>query len=63
MLRNNLITLLAESDNDTVAVNVNGILIDVDSAAHYRGNIVLVLDPEDLRSTLKQVATGKRVAS
>lgn len=59
MLRNDLINLLGERDNDTVTVDIGGILVDVDSVATDRGNIVLVLDPEDLRGTLEQVACGR----
>jgi hypothetical protein len=59
MLRNDLIVSLSEKDNDAVTVNVNGILIDVDSVSYDRESIVLVLDPEDLRSTLTQVASGR----
>lgn len=51
MLRNDLINYLAQLDNDTVTVNVDGNLIDVDSVAYDRGNIVLILDPEGLQST------------
>ena len=59
MLRNDLITNLSQHDNDTVTVNVNGILIDVDTVTNARDSIVLVLDPEDLRSVLSKVADGK----
>ncbi|MEV6600615.1 hypothetical protein AB0M36_27760 [Actinoplanes sp. NPDC051346] len=59
MLRNDLIIKLSEQDNECVTVDVNGILVDVDSVAQDRGNIVLVLDPEELRATLTQVASGK----
>jgi hypothetical protein len=56
MLRNDLIIMLSEYNNDTVTVNVNGILIDVDSVTTDRDSIVLVLDPEDLQSVLAKVA-------
>ncbi|MFI5493223.1 hypothetical protein [Actinoplanes sp. NPDC051859] len=59
MLRNDLIIKLSEQDNDCVTVDVNGILIDVEAVAHDRGNVVLVLDREELRATLRQVASGK----
>ena len=59
MLRNDLIIKLSEQDNDCVTVDVNGILIDVESVAYDRGNVVLVLDPEELRATLQQVASGR----
>jgi hypothetical protein len=47
MLRNDLINLLAQHDNDTVMVNVNGRLIDVDGVATEKGNIAIILDLED----------------
>jgi hypothetical protein len=56
MLRNYLITNLSQHDNDTVTVSVNGILIDVDSVTSDRGGIVLILDPRDEQSVLRQVA-------
>jgi len=56
MLRNDLVTYLGEQSNDTVTVDINGILIDVDSVtlATDRGSIVLALDPDDLRSSLER---------
>jgi hypothetical protein len=39
-----------------VTVSVNGILIDVDSVTSDRGGIVLILDPRDEQSVLRQVA-------
>ena len=59
MLRNDLITNLSQHDNDAVTVNVNGILIDVDTVTTARDSIVLVLDPEDLQSVLSKVADGE----
>jgi uncharacterized protein YmfQ (DUF2313 family) len=57
MLRNDLITLLAEAeDNNAVTVSVNGALVDVDSVSAQDGSIVLLLDPEDLQDTLKRWA-------
>lgn len=60
MLRNDLINLLAERDNDAVTVDVGGILIDIDAVSYDRGNIVLVLDPEELQGTLEQTAGESR---
>lgn len=60
MLRNDLITLLGEQDNDAVTVDVGGILVDVDAVRNDRGSIVLLLDQEDLRNVLAQVASGAR---
>lgn len=57
MLRNDLITLLAEAeDNNAVTVSVNGALVDVDSVSAQDGSIVLLLDLEDLQDTLKRWA-------
>lgn len=56
MLRNDLINLVAERDNDPVAVSVNGTLIDVDSVGYQGGRLVLVLDPDGLRDVLRQIA-------
>lgn len=58
MLRNDLINYLVEQDNDTVTVSLNGLLVDVESVSHARGQIVLILDPEDMRGTLQQIASG-----
>lgn len=58
MLRNDLITLLAEKDNDPVTVCLNGFMIDVHAITDARGHIVLVLDPEEMADTLKQIAAG-----
>ncbi|GGQ42572.1 hypothetical protein [Couchioplanes azureus] len=59
MPRNDLIIKLSEEDNDCVTVDVDGILIDVDSVARDRGNIVLVLDPDELQATLRQRSGGE----
>ena len=56
MLRNDLITLLGEQDNDPVTVDVGGILVDVAAVTADRGSVVIVCDPEDLRATLDQLA-------
>ena len=59
MLRNDLITLLSQSDNNTVTADVNGILIDVDAVTVDRGSIVIVLNVEDLSETLWKIASGR----
>ena len=59
MLRNHLITLLSQSDNNTVTADVNGILIDVDAVTADRGAIVIVLNTEDLSETLREIASGR----
>ncbi|WIM97718.1 hypothetical protein ACTOB_001266 [Actinoplanes oblitus] len=43
-------------DNDTVTVDVNGILVDVTGATSDRGSIVVKLDPEELTSAIKHHA-------
>jgi hypothetical protein len=58
MLRNDLITLLGERDNDPVSVSINGFMVDVESVAYMRGHIVLVLDPDEMSDSLKQLAAG-----
>lgn len=57
MLRNDLITLLAEKDNNAVTVSINGVLVDVDAVEAQDGSIVLVLDPETCRTHLSISAT------
>lgn len=56
MLRNDLITLLGEKNNDNVAVRIGGLLVDVDGVASGGGNIELVLDPDDLAAALRTMA-------
>ncbi len=56
MLRNDLILHLSQHDNDTVTVDVNGVLVDVDTVTTDRGSIVIVLDPEDMQNALSSVA-------
>lgn len=60
MLRNDLIIQLSQFDNDGVTVDVKGILIDVEAVTTDRGSVVLVLNPEDLRSTLDHVPDPTR---
>jgi hypothetical protein len=59
MLRNDLIVKLSEKDNDSVAVTINGVLVDVESVATDRGCIVLVLDPDELQAALSQAGVRK----
>jgi hypothetical protein len=56
MLRNDLITLLGEKNNDNVAVRIGGALVDIDGVAPSAGNIELVLDPDDLSAALRTMA-------
>jgi len=51
MLRNELIALLAQHDNDLTAVDINGLLVDIVHVHHdsRRESVVLTLDPEDMR--------------
>lgn len=51
MLRNYLITLLGERDNDPVVVSVNGTLLDVEAVTDGSGCIVLVPADVDERDT------------
>ncbi|WP_161952674.1 hypothetical protein [Actinoplanes sp. TFC3] len=52
MLRNDLITLLAQHDNDTVTVTVNGHAVDVDTVAVQDESITIVLDADGLRKAV-----------
>lgn len=56
MLRNDLITMLSQHDNDPVTVDVKGILVDVGSVSTDRDTIVIGLDPDDLRSVLADMS-------
>ena len=58
MLRNELITYLGEKDNDPVSVSIEGFMVDIASLAKVGKHIVLILDPDELRDTLKQIAAG-----
>jgi hypothetical protein len=46
-------------ENDSVAVDVNGLLIDVEAVATDRGMVVFVLNQEDLYDLLTKVADGR----
>lgn len=59
MQRNDLITHLSRTDNDTVAVDVNGVLIEVEAVKTDRGMVVIVLNQEDLLSTLTAIADDR----
>jgi hypothetical protein len=59
VLRNDFITHLSQADNDNVVVDVNGILIDVEAVTTDRGNVVVVLNQEDLTDTLRKIADGR----
>lgn len=56
MLRNSLMTLLAEKDNNTVTVRIGELLIDVEAVADERECIALIVDPDDLQDALKKVS-------
>lgn len=62
MLRNDLITQLSQFDNDSVTVDVKGILIDVESVTTDRGSVVLVLNPDDLCSTLDHATDSRKMS-
>jgi hypothetical protein len=57
--RNDLITHLSRTDNDTVLVDVNGVLIDVEDVKAERDSVVIVLNQEDLLETLAKIADGR----
>jgi hypothetical protein len=61
MLRNDLVNWMSGHDNDTVAVSVNGFLIEVVSVTEERGQIVLGLDPDELAGTLTQIVCRQTV--
>jgi hypothetical protein len=63
MLRNHLIALLAEKDNDTVTVDLSGVLIDIDAVTGDRDCIVLNLNREDVEEVLHRMASGAMPAS
>lgn len=63
MLRDDLINLLAQHDNDTVTVKVNGYLVDVVSVAMEKGSIAIVLDLEVLPKGLSDNAPAHTLAA
>jgi hypothetical protein len=54
--RNDLITHLSRTDNDSVVVNVNGVLIDVEGVRAERDSVVLVINQDDLLEILTKIA-------
>lgn len=52
MLRNDLINLLSDHDNDPVVVRLGAAAVDVASVASGGGIITLVLDPDELPAAL-----------
>lgn len=59
MRRNDLITHLSRTDNDSVVVDVNGVLIDVEAVTIARGMVVIVLNQEELSDTLQRISDGR----
>ena len=59
VLRNDLITHLSRTDNDSVVVNLNGVLIDVEGVKAERDSVVLVINRDDLLETLTKIADGR----
>ena len=57
--RNDLIVHLSRTDNDSVVVDVNGVLIDVEGVKAERDSVVIVLNQDDLLETLAKVADGR----
>ena len=58
MLRNDLIVLLSQKDNDTVTVHINGVPVDIDAVVDAHGGIALILQPDDLRDALSRVPSA-----
>jgi hypothetical protein len=55
MLRNSLMTLLGERQEDNaIVVKVGELLIDVEAVTDERECIALVLNPDDLRDALNK---------
>lgn len=61
MLRNDLIDLLSRWDYETVAVNVNNVLLDIETVVPDRDGLAIVLNSEDLLDTLRGVASGRAI--
>jgi hypothetical protein len=61
MLRNDLIVLLSQQDNDTVTVDINGTPIDIEAVTNTPGGIgiALVLQPDDLQNALQRVVCAR----
>ncbi|MFI5496238.1 hypothetical protein [Actinoplanes sp. NPDC051859] len=60
MLRNDLIVLLSQYDNDTVTVDVRGIMIDIESVGTDRDSLVLHLHRDDVHSVMQNAARKSR---
>jgi hypothetical protein len=58
VLRNELIVLLSQWDNDTVTVNVDGAFCDIRAVSAKGGCIVLVLNHEVSATTIPGSETG-----
>jgi hypothetical protein len=52
MLSNDLITLLAQHDNDPVTVAVNEHAVDVENVTEQNGSIVIALDPKGVHASV-----------
>ena len=59
MQREDLITRLSQMEGDSVAVDVHGVLIDVETVTTDRGTVVLVVNQEDLVDILTKIADGR----
>lgn len=55
-MRNDLITLLGEKDNDNLSVRIGDVLVDIDGVSPGGRNIELVLDRDDLATALRTMA-------
>ena len=55
MLRNDLITLLAQYDNDPVTVSINGCAVEVEGVAVENGSLTIVLDDDELQAAASTV--------
>jgi hypothetical protein len=53
LLRNDLIAMLSQHDNNPITADVNGIMIDVEEVTVDRDSIVLILNQEDVTSVLR----------
>lgn len=49
MLRNDLINLMAEYDNDNVGIEIDGFFIDVEAVTKEESGIALRVDLENLK--------------
>lgn len=58
MLRNDLITLLAQYDNDPVVVSINGCPVGVEGVAVENGSIAIVLSSDELRAAVSTQASA-----